>query len=201
MAGADTPRPTLIERRRETTRLDIAEAAADLFIRRGYDATTVDEIARAAGISLRTFYRHCPAKEDALTPLLTGGVVGLVDHLERQPSDVPLPAAVQEAFIASAEGLRPSGPARTRELIRVMGGVPEIRMRWLAAARSMQDRLAPVLAARGGPAADSLEARLLAAVVIDAITVALEYWAEHDSPDDVTDVSARTLALLRLEDR
>ncbi|NKT01877.1 TetR family transcriptional regulator [Rhodococcus hoagii] len=42
----------------------IAAAAAKLFIADGFDATSVEDIAQGAGISVRTFYRHCEAKED-----------------------------------------------------------------------------------------------------------------------------------------
>ncbi|MCY0946881.1 TetR/AcrR family transcriptional regulator [Streptomyces antarcticus] len=192
-------RPSLTERRREATRYEIAEAAAALFAERGYEATTVDDIARAAGISLRTFYRYCPTKEDALTPVLTAGVAELVEQLALRPAAEPVTRAVQAAFAASTAGARYAEPGRTVRLIQVMSGVPAIRMRWLAAARAMQDRLAPVLAARTGRPESDLETRLLAAVLIDAVTVALEHWAAGDGREPLTDVSARALALLRLE--
>ncbi|NKR78959.1 TetR family transcriptional regulator [Rhodococcus hoagii] len=54
----------LAERRRDAVRMDIAAAAAKLFIADGFDATSVEDIAQGAGISVRTFYRHCEAKED-----------------------------------------------------------------------------------------------------------------------------------------
>ncbi|MEU6014659.1 TetR family transcriptional regulator [Streptomyces sp. NPDC047515] len=191
--------PSLTERRREATRLEIAEAAAELFSGRGYEATTVEAIAQAAGVSLRTFYRYCPAKEDALTPLLVAGVVDLVDELAARPEDEPLGAAVAAAFVATAIDRRHAGTGRNRRLIRVMSMVPAIRMRWLAAGRAMRDRLLPVLAARTGNAADSLEVRLLATVVIDAVTVALEHWAERDA-GDLSEVTVRALEFLKVDE-
>lgn len=56
----------LRERRRSQTRSEIADAAIDLFERQGVAATTVEEIAAAAGISPRTFYRLCGTKEQAV---------------------------------------------------------------------------------------------------------------------------------------
>lgn len=54
----------LSDRRREQTRTEIAAAAVDLFRANGFDATTMDDVARAAGVSRRTAYRHFPAKDD-----------------------------------------------------------------------------------------------------------------------------------------
>ncbi|MDX2939798.1 helix-turn-helix domain-containing protein, partial [Streptomyces ipomoeae] len=56
----------LRERRRDATRREIAHCAAALFESQGFQATTVEEIAYAAGLSLRTFYRYCESKETAL---------------------------------------------------------------------------------------------------------------------------------------
>ncbi|MFE2283671.1 TetR/AcrR family transcriptional regulator [Streptomyces sp. NPDC059443] len=200
MSTVSTGRPSLTERRREATRFEIAEASAALFSERGYEATTVDDIARAAGISLRTFYRYCPAKEDALTPVLTAGVSTLVEQLALRPAGEPLTEAVQAAFTTATAGARYEEPGQTVRLIQVMSRVPAIRLRWLAAARAMQDRLVPVLALRTGRPESALDTRLLAAVLIDAVTVALEHWAAEDGRDPLPEVSARALALLRLEE-
>ncbi|MBT2448740.1 TetR family transcriptional regulator [Streptomyces sp. ISL-43] len=197
---ASTGRPSLTERRREATRYEIAEAASALFSERGYEATTVDDIARAAGISLRTFYRYCPAKEDALTPVLTAGVATLVEELALRPASEPVTEAVQAAFTTATAGARYEEPGQTVRLIRVMSAVPEIRLRWLAAARAMQDRLVPVLSVRTGRPESALETRVLAAVLIDAVTVALEHWAAEGGREPLPAVSARALALLRLEE-
>ncbi|MFI9051495.1 TetR/AcrR family transcriptional regulator [Streptomyces sp. NPDC053427] len=193
-------RPTLTERRRQETRMEIAEAAASLFSDQGYDATTVEDIASAAGISLRTFYRYCAAKEDALTPVLTSSVGQLVEEIAARPVDEPLTSAVRTAFGTSTSTRRLADTERARRLIRVMGGVPAIRMRWMAAGRDMQDRLVPVLAARSGAPQDSLEVRLLASALIDAISVAMEHWARQDAPEDIAELTRRALDYLRIDE-
>lgn len=60
--------PGLRERRRRQTRSEISEAALHLFREYGVDATTVDGIAHAAGISQRTFFRYFTSKEEAALP-------------------------------------------------------------------------------------------------------------------------------------
>ncbi|MFI0710044.1 TetR/AcrR family transcriptional regulator [Streptomyces inhibens] len=190
----------MTERRRQETRLEIAETAAALFSDQGYDATTVEDIASAAGISLRTFYRYCAAKEDALTPVLTSGVGLLVDALTTRPVDEPLTSAVQAAFDSSASARRLADPEQARRLVRIMATVPAIRMRWLAAGRDMQDQLVPVLAARKGAPEDSMEVRLLACALIDALSVAMEHWAWQDEPEDVVELTRRALNYLRIDE-
>jgi AcrR family transcriptional regulator len=56
--------PNLIERRHEQTRAAIADAAIGLFTRQGFAATTMEQVADAAGVSRRTAYRHFPSKDD-----------------------------------------------------------------------------------------------------------------------------------------
>ncbi|GAB7029929.1 TetR family transcriptional regulator [Streptomyces platensis subsp. malvinus] len=180
--------------------MEIAEAAAALFSEKGYEATTVEDIASAAGISLRTFYRYCAAKEDALTPVLTSGVGQLIEDLATRPVDEPLTRAVQAAFETSASARRLADPEQARRLVRVMCTVPAVRMRWLAAGRDMQDQLVPVLAARKGAPEDSMEVRLLTCALIDGLSVAMEYWARQDEPGDVAELTQRALEYLRIDE-
>ncbi|MFF0739524.1 TetR/AcrR family transcriptional regulator [Streptomyces sp. NPDC004111] len=193
-------RPSLTEQRRLRTRLEIAEAAATLFADRGYDTTTVEDIASAAGLSLRTFYRYCPAKEDALTPLYTSGLDLLVDALAAHPAEEPLSAAVEASFASATAERRLEDVARTRRLVRVMGTAPALRTRWLATGQEMRERLAPALASRTGTPADSLEVSLLTTAVLDALTVTMEHWAWQDEPAELLDLIRRALTFLRLDE-
>ncbi|MFE2551187.1 TetR/AcrR family transcriptional regulator [Streptomyces sp. NPDC059355] len=198
--AAERGRPPLTERRRRETRVEIAETAAALFAERGYEATTVEDIAAAAGVSLRTFYRYCSSKEDALTPLVTSGVGQLVDALAAQPADEPLIAAVEGVFTTPMSERRLADAEPGRALVRLMGGVPALRSRWLAAVQEMRERLLPVLAARTGRPAGSLEVRLLAGAVLDAFTAAVEHWAAQDEPEDLLALTRRALTFLRLDE-
>lgn len=56
----------LRETKRQQTRAALADAALDLFAERGYDATTIADIAERAGVSPRTFFTHHPSKEQVL---------------------------------------------------------------------------------------------------------------------------------------
>ena len=54
------------ERKKQQTRDAISRAALELFVERGYEATTLAEIAEAAGVSTRTIFAYYPSKEDIL---------------------------------------------------------------------------------------------------------------------------------------
>ena len=66
---APARRKNLVARRTERVRQEVAAAAEDLFAKRGYDDTTVEDIAEAAEISPRTFYRLYPAKADVVVDM------------------------------------------------------------------------------------------------------------------------------------
>src|ERR1700755_730299 len=86
-----SPRPeALRDRQRAQILQDISRAGFRLFIERGYDAVTTEEIASAAGVSPRTFFRYVPTKEELLlAPVRHGGtaIVGLLE--ERPPAERP----------------------------------------------------------------------------------------------------------------
>ncbi|NKZ93187.1 TetR family transcriptional regulator [Rhodococcus hoagii] len=85
------------------------------FIADGFDATSVEDIAQGAGISVRTFYRHCEAKEDTLTAVLTSGIRDFAENLAARPSTDSVATAVHEAFVECVRQDRtpPSSPRAT----------------------------------------------------------------------------------------
>ncbi|MFB7451477.1 TetR/AcrR family transcriptional regulator [Streptomyces sp. NPDC056194] len=187
--GATPPTPSLpslTERRKAATQLDIARAAAELFTERGPDGTTAEEIAQRSGVALRTFYRYFRSKQDAVTPLLSGGAdrwrallaatepgAGVPEALERS-----IAASLTPASAADAEGLR-----WTRGLLRAAAEDPALRAVWYRVNQESEERLREVVAGLAGPDADPLEVRLAAAAATDAIRIALESWAETDAPE------------------
>ncbi|MFF8771071.1 TetR/AcrR family transcriptional regulator [Kitasatospora sp. NPDC015120] len=176
-----TGRPSLTQRRRESTRLEIARAAAGLFAARGAEATTAEEIADAAGISLRTFYRYFSEKEDAVAPLLAAGGDRWVRLFTESASGLPLREALERS---AAESLSPAdaqaGEAMrwTRELLRD----PRLATVWQRVHADSEERLRAAIADRCPPGTDALEIRLAAAAATTAIRVALEEWAASGAP-------------------
>ncbi|UKY49305.1 TetR/AcrR family transcriptional regulator [Streptomyces inhibens] len=180
-------RPSLTERRKAETQLEIARTAAALFAERGA-AVTADEIARASGVALRTFYRYFRTKEDAVAPLLAVGVRQWIDDLATPPAGPDAPPVREALERAARRALTPADePAaealrRTRGLLRVMPGDPALRAVWHRVHHDSEEALMPVLSRLTG--AGSLEVRLAAAAANTAMRVAVEEWAAGDGPAD-----------------
>ncbi|WP_414506927.1 TetR family transcriptional regulator [Streptomyces sp. NEAU-L66] len=197
------PRPSLTERRKAETQLEIARTAAALFAERGA-AVTADEIARTSGVALRTFYRYFRTKEDAVVPLLAGGVREWIDDLAAPPAGqdtLPVREALERA---ARRALTPADePAAealrwTRGLLRAMPGDPALRAVWHRVHHDSEEALRPVLAQLTG--ADPLTARLAAAAANTAMRVAVEEWAAGDAapdgPQGPAELVVRTLRAL-----
>lgn len=173
---ADQPRPGLRERKKAKTRAAIQEHALRLFGERGYEATTVAEIAEAAEVSPSTFFRYFPTKEDvvlydALDPVL-------LRALDAQPADLSpigaLRATMREVFAGAPTELL----TQQDERAALIFSVPELRMRMLdELARSML-LFTAVIAKRVGRPPDDPAVRALAGAVIG---VAMAAWVNAGS--------------------
>ncbi|MEB8343186.1 TetR/AcrR family transcriptional regulator [Streptomyces endophyticus] len=177
--------PSLTERRKAATQLDIARAAMELFTEKGPDGTTAEEIARGAGVALRTFYRYFRNKQDAVGPLLASGGDRWRALLAATKPGTPLPQALESAAAAT---LSPPDEAAeeallgTRTLLRAAQDDPALRAVWYRVNQESEEQLLAVVTHLAGPDADPLETRLTAAAATDAIRVALELWATTDAP-------------------
>ncbi|WP_125611400.1 TetR/AcrR family transcriptional regulator [Specibacter cremeus] len=181
----DANAPSLTARRKAATQLDIARAAARLFTEHGPDRTTADDIAAAAGIALRTFYRYFRSKEDAVAPLLSVGADRWRAALASAgPAADPI-ATIEKAIISA---LTPGtaddveGFGWTRGLLRAGVRDQALMVVWYRVNRESEAQLLRVIRGLASPAASPLAVRLAAAAATDAIRVALEAWAESDAP-------------------
>lgn len=178
--------PSLTERRKAETEWQIARSAAELFSEHGASGVTAEDIALAAGVSLRTFYRYFRTKEESVAPLLTGGARRWLDDLASAPAGLPveeaLARAVRRALTpedeAEAEALR-----RTRGLLRALPDDPALRSVWHRVHSTSEESLVPVLRALVGEDADPLDVRLMAAAANAAMRVAVETWAGTETAE------------------
>ncbi|MVU77643.1 TetR family transcriptional regulator [Nocardia sp. ET3-3] len=196
---ARTGRPALSAARRAATRREVALAAAHLFIENGYGTTTVEDIAAAAGMGLRTFYRYFAGKEDVLAPLLAIGTQAWADELAACAPDLPLREALSVSYrtattrTLTAEAIPES---RLRPLVRAATQLPALRATWLRVQQDCEAQLIPIIAARTSRSADDLDVALTAAMANAAVRLATELWAATDEPGSAADVVDTCLSRL-----
>ncbi|WP_185992872.1 TetR family transcriptional regulator [Streptomyces sp. 130] len=178
--STEPPPTSLTERRKAATQLDIAHAAAELFATRGPEATTAEDIARRAGVALRTFYRYFRSKQDAVGPLLTVGAGHWRALLADKPPGTALGPALRDAVeqaLAAPDPQAREALLRTRGLLRAAADDPALRAVWYRVNQESEELLVPVVARLADGRRDLLDVRLVAAAATDAIRIALEVWS------------------------
>jgi AcrR family transcriptional regulator len=114
---------SLRDRQRAQIRADIRRAAFRLFIERGYDAVTTEEIASAAGVSPRTFFRHVPSKDDLLLAPVRHGGAAIVNLLEERPTGDSPDVALLNAIITRTRSFDQADCEKWREALLVAPGL------------------------------------------------------------------------------
>lgn len=148
-------------RKRRETRARIVEAALSLFLARGFDGATVDEIAAAADVSKRSFFDYFPSKEDVVQDWHDAFADRLVAELAARP---PGEAALRAIECAMLEALRATTDERSLVLGRLVFSTPALAARSHLKYAKLETRLAEALVDRL-PGAD-FEARLVAVIVV-----------------------------------
>ncbi|MFE2999147.1 TetR/AcrR family transcriptional regulator [Nocardia sp. NPDC059246] len=177
------PRPTLAERRKQETRMDIARTAARLFAAHGTSEVTADQIAAESGVALRTFYRYSRTKEEAVEPMLAAGAQRWLEIVASGPRRLPTLVELEAAARSSLtfEGA-PEDLEITRGLIHAMDDDPALRTVWHRINLEAERELLRVLADLADGSADPLHLRLLAAAAAGAIRIAIEQWVSDNGP-------------------
>ncbi|HEX6038497.1 TetR family transcriptional regulator [Longimicrobium sp.] len=161
------------EQKREETRRRLMGAAQRLFAEQGFDGTSVDEIAAAAGVSRRTFFHYFDSKEDVIFSRHAEFERTLLQALRDAPPAEPL-LRVAEQAIAAALGSFDAEEARLIE--RLKRDTPALRERAHGKYERLERAIAGALAERAGTSADDLRARLDAMVVTGVLRVGAEGW-------------------------
>jgi len=185
----------LTERTRERTRREIADAAGQLFIEKGYTATTVKDIAEAADVSSRTFFRYFPSKEDVVTALASSSMDATVDLLSQHDTGDSLLSALKVVLHAMLARVA-DDPEPARKFQLLLRDTPELRGRWLEEQRRNRDRLAVALAPWFTKRSNPMAAELAAGAALLALDVAVLEWAQHDTTADPTRLLDQALSVI-----
>jgi AcrR family transcriptional regulator len=186
---------SLQERKQELVRAELANAAWELFGKKGYEATTVAEIAEAAGVSRRTFFRYYGSKEEVLTETSDELAEAMLAAMAERPRDEPPLLAIKRALVPVLEPrLVLTGRART--IIRLLRESRTLRRAMMERHALMEERLAAQLADRLGadPTKDSTPA-LLAFIARAMLDTAFNVWYDQGRTD-IAGLVAELFAIL-----
>jgi len=166
------PRPS----KRERTLAALVEAGLELFERQGYEATTVAQIAREAGVTEMTFFRYFPAKEhllldDPYDPVIIAAI-GAQPHTE--PPFLRAARGVRAAWRALPE---PETPI-IRRRVRIAAQTPSLRGAVWRSTGNTERAIVEQLVADG---ASPETARVAAASVLAALVAGLLSWADGEN--------------------
>lgn len=174
----------LRERKKARTRAAIQHEALRLFREQGYEATAVEQIARAAEISPSTFFRYFRAKEDLV---LTDGYDRLIiGALGAQPLELGPVAALRSALRAVLGGLSPGELADMRSRAELVFAVPELRAAMFEQSAQTVRQVTDLVAQQAGLPADGPAVYTMAGAILGVMVAAELYWVGHPESDLAT---------------
>jgi len=186
----------LRERHRRRTAAELEEAALALFTEKGFDAVTIDDIAAAADVSRRTFFRYFASKEDVILSDHPKRLGELQVALDRRPDDEPALTALRHAILSLADRFEEQRDHMLRRF-RLVTTTPALEARSLCLQRNWETSVTAMLAERMGvdPAKD-LRPGVVAATTMAAMRVATVNWLAGGGQGDLPAIVAASLDLL-----
>jgi AcrR family transcriptional regulator len=179
----------------------LVDAAFDLFDERGYEQTTVDDIAERAGVGRTTFFRHYRSKEDVIFPDHDRLLEAITQRLAAAPPGSPVVAVSHAVKLVLLRYIDEGDRARRRYVLT--SRVAALRDREIATLAKYQRLFREFIIAGATPAADpapdpALGAELAAACVVSAHNHVLRRWLRGDTDDPLAELDAAMARVLDL---
>jgi AcrR family transcriptional regulator len=186
MTYVTEPEPDWRQRKKNATRERIRASALRLFSEQGYDATTVEQIAAAAGVSHMTFFRYFPTKEDvalsdSYDPLLAG-------LLEQTPDAWPLTGRIRTALLQGLQQLHDTDRDALLAQNKLIIATPALRERLWASQMDTQQYILQALGTGQDNPQPSFTDRVTVAACLAAATTAILTWVENDGTAELPDL-------------
>jgi AcrR family transcriptional regulator len=174
--------------------LRLSQAALSLYAERGFDATTVADIAERAGLTKRTFFRYFADKRE----VLFGGSNELRELFVTATAEAPASATPIEAALAAGLGAAGSMFAERQDFARkrqaIIAANPELQERELIKLSSMAEAIAAALRGRGVP---DQAATLAAQTAMTIFQVAFARWVDQPDPNALPRLISESLEELQ----
>ncbi|MDV9168931.1 TetR family transcriptional regulator [Streptomyces sp. W16] len=169
---------SLRERTRLAVKAQVAEIALEMFLSRGFEQTTIEQIAKAAGMSRATFFRYFATKEDVLLVMTEDYARHAQDALKQRPDDEPVWTALRHA-LEPAVRQQGKGSAAALQTARAIVQSPSVRSRYQERYLQLRELLRPEVIRRTGTTGDPGASALIASA-LGCLDAAIETWVERD---------------------
>jgi AcrR family transcriptional regulator len=186
--------PGLRERKRRQTRERLTRAAMALFLDRGFEATTLDDIAAAADISRRSFFHYFASKEDVVFAWQEETTAALIAAVAARPPAESMLAAAENAILAMVGQLE---PGEALAMARLKRDNPALQARDQVKYEKLERALAEALGKRAGHRTENLTARLVAMIATGAMRIGGEIWAAEGAREKPQVLAKRIFAAIR----
>jgi AcrR family transcriptional regulator len=198
MHGETSQETGLRERKKLRTRETIARVALELFVERGYHATTLAEIAEAADVSTRTIFAYYPSKEDILFCNFPALLDEVAHALRERPAGKDALETIRDFILSMPHGGKDELDEQRHVIIE---SDATLRTHMRARMVQLQDLVAAAVAEDIGGDADDLRPHVVAASLIAAFEVLSERDTEKShkqpTPEEIAAVIDPVIAFLR----
>lgn len=167
------------ERKKLQTRALIQKEALRLFLEKGYEALTIEEIAEAADIAPSTFFNYFPTKEDVVLQDFLDPV--LLEAINVEPAGSHPIAALRKAIRKVFSQLTPEQYTIFRQRMGLIASNPSLRAAFLYQTASQLNEVIAVVAGRAGRSSDDFAVRNLAGALLGVMMAA--FLAAANDPD------------------
>jgi AcrR family transcriptional regulator len=192
----ELPAPlSMRERKRAETHARIQAEAMRLFLKHGFDAVTLDDIAAAADVSRRSLFHYFESKEEIVFSTKAEFPQLVVQAIGRRPADEPLIDMVENAMIEMAT-LHIS--VQVRNCARLIRDTPALRAGDQAKYEYVEQLSARSLAARKGLPENDIACKVIAATAVGIIKLATEAWLAKGGPKLEVVIKAAFAALRKV---
>jgi TetR/AcrR family transcriptional regulator, regulator of mycofactocin system len=169
-------------RKRVTSRAELEQAAFGLFAANGFERTTVDQIAAAAGIGRRTFFRYFPSKNDVPWGAFEDELERMRVRLKACPPQIPLMDTIRLALIDFNQVEEAQVPLHRRRMELILR-VPTLLAHSTLRFAAWRQVVAEFVAERTGCRPDELAPQAIAHAILGVAVAAYEHWLDDESAD------------------
>jgi AcrR family transcriptional regulator len=180
------PEPDWRQRKKAATSDRIRASALRLFREQGYDATTVEQIAAAAGVSHMTFFRYFPTKEDvalsdSYDPLIAS-------FITQTPATWPLIERIRAVLVQGLRMIYDTDRDTLLAQVKLIVSTPALRERQWAGQLATQQAILQALEVDQRDPQASFQARVTVAACLAAAGTAVLTWVENDGTTELPDL-------------